>query len=538
VSEVTGPYWRAGRRFACRLPCRTGVVLGAIVVFAAVLRFATLDGQGYWYDEALTVRLLEGDFTEMLLGVAEYESNPPLYYVVAWLWTHVFGTGEVGLRSLSAVAGTTTVVLAYAAAFELSRSSRTALLAASLVAINPLLIWYSQEARAYALLALISGFGFWCFVRALDKPHGRTLAAWGVASALALVTHYFSAFLISVEGVWLIARLRKYRREVTLHPAEVALAVVPIVISAVLVASLAYTQTQQTRREMDPGPLVGTEWIAEMDLGARVGQLGETFVLGFTSPDEHLWRVAAVAVAVAAALLVLGGTSWERRRASLAALVGGTSVALPLLVALAGADYLLARNVLGALFPLTIAVAIGFGASRPRGVGIAGAVVVCALGAASFAASVTDDKLQRLGWRAAADLLGPPRHPRIIASTGGFRSEALRPYMASLTEVARGEVARIKEIDYLAIRTSSGRSTCWWGAVCKTPPKPAVHPRAVRRFKLVDRRVLGRFEVERFVSDSRVSVQTDELFVDRQRGDRPTLFFQPPVNSSAPRARP
>ena len=47
------------------------------------------------------------------ISAARTESTPPLYYALAWLWAKLFGDGEVGLRSLSAIVGTLTVPLAY-----------------------------------------------------------------------------------------------------------------------------------------------------------------------------------------------------------------------------------------------------------------------------------------------------------------------------------------------------------------------------------------------------------------------------------------
>ena len=75
------------------------------------------------------------------------ESAPPLYYVLGWLWVQVAGTGEFGLRSLSALAGIATVPVAYLLGLEL-RGRRAGILAAALVAVNPMLVWYSQEAGA------------------------------------------------------------------------------------------------------------------------------------------------------------------------------------------------------------------------------------------------------------------------------------------------------------------------------------------------------------------------------------------------------
>src|SRR2546423_4015706 len=88
-------------------------LLAGIVVAGALLRFLTLDVQSYWLDEAATVDLLRKGFGSMISGVVSGESTPPLYYVLAWLWAKVFGTGEVGLRSLSALFGTLTIPVAY-----------------------------------------------------------------------------------------------------------------------------------------------------------------------------------------------------------------------------------------------------------------------------------------------------------------------------------------------------------------------------------------------------------------------------------------
>ena len=88
--------------------------MAIITALAAAVRFATLDAQSFWFDEALTVDLVGRSFGGMLDGVFTDQAQPPLYFVLAWLWAHVFGDGEVGLRSLSALLGTLTVPVAFA----------------------------------------------------------------------------------------------------------------------------------------------------------------------------------------------------------------------------------------------------------------------------------------------------------------------------------------------------------------------------------------------------------------------------------------
>ena len=84
------PARRSGARPAGALAAvRAEPLLIGLVVLAALLRFATIDQQSYWLDEAFTVGLLREDFPHMLKYMTETEATPPLYYVLAWPWAHV-----------------------------------------------------------------------------------------------------------------------------------------------------------------------------------------------------------------------------------------------------------------------------------------------------------------------------------------------------------------------------------------------------------------------------------------------------------------
>src|SRR5262249_37433352 len=150
---------------------------------------------------------LGGSFGHMLHEVRVSESNPPLYYVLAWGWARAFGRGEVELRFLSALFGMLAVGVGYLIGRELA-SRRVGLALAALMAFNPMLIWYSQEARSYSLLVLFCALSLWFFVRALKWERGSDLAWWALASALALCSHYFAFFAVAIEAVWLAIALR------------------------------------------------------------------------------------------------------------------------------------------------------------------------------------------------------------------------------------------------------------------------------------------------------------------------------------------
>ncbi len=131
------------------------------------------------------------------------ENTPPLWYVLEWGVSRVLGTGVVALRLLSALAGIATVPVAWAIGSELA-GRRAAIVTATLVAVNPLFVWYSQEARAYGLFVLTASLALLCFLRALHEPTNRRLAAFALTASLALLTHYFAVFLLMPMVLWLL----------------------------------------------------------------------------------------------------------------------------------------------------------------------------------------------------------------------------------------------------------------------------------------------------------------------------------------------
>ena len=379
-------------------------ILAGLTALGAALRFATLGLQSYHHDEVVTAsRVLRVGFGHAMDAVGFSESAPPLYYALAWVWTQATGTGEWGLRSLSALAGVLTIPVAYLVGCEL-RSRRTGLIAAALVAVNPMLLWYSQEGRAYALLTLFCALSLLYCVRALQRDAGRDerrdLYLWGAFSGLALATHYFAAFPIAVEAVLLV----RGRGRASLR----GLAIVALV--ALLLVPLAIHQMSYDH----------AEWIGRFSLGHRVWESAATFFTGETGdiiggPERPSLAYLPLALTLACfGLLALRGDREEKRAAAVPLAVAAVTIAIPLLLALASAgnDYFLARNLLPALVPLLLVVAIGATARSRRRLGAALAAGVFAYSLALCVRVQFDEGLQRPDWRRVAAHLGEPRAPR------------------------------------------------------------------------------------------------------------------------------
>ena len=474
--EAGAPESRAGWR-----PSALQVIV-ALTAAGAALRFATLDVQSIWGDESATIALVHRSFSSMISHLSSSESTPPLYYSLAWVWTKLFGTGPIGFRSLSALAGTLTIPVVWACGREVS--DRVAGWAAALTVVSPAMYYYSQEARAYALLILFCALAFLFFERAAVRRDGRSLAWWGGFSVLALLTHYFAAFLILGEAA-ILARRLGWRR--VLAP------VAAVAVTGIALLPLAVDQRNSGK----------AKWIEESSLVSRVGETAKQFLVGLYGPLQ-------IGTAVLSGLLVLGAL-WlvvtrardgERDRARDAAIVAAVGVALPLVLA-AGhlIDVFDGRNVIAAWVPYAVLVAIGVGCAAAGRLGAAVGTAVCTIGIAVIVATNLLPGYQRDDWRGVAEALpghAPYSRVLVVEQYGGSPvSVYLGPLHAPVTTAVN-----VREIAFAHLRT---RHTS--GA----PYAPYVQLQAPPGFRLasVDRNEA--FAVSRFVATGAQRVPVSEL---------------------------
>jgi 4-amino-4-deoxy-L-arabinose transferase-like glycosyltransferase len=405
-------------------------VIGALVVVATALRFATLTHQSLWFDEAQAVHEMRLSLGAMLRTWSANEPNPPLYFLVGWLWTHVFGASAGGLRSLSAVIGIATVPLVYLAGRELV-SRRASLFAAALVTLSPFMIWYSQEAREYGLLAALSATTLIFFARAWRTPASRRdLIWWTVFSGLALLTQYFAIFLVGAEALLLLYR----RRDAGVVAALVALAFV----GATLIPHLVAHQSHPAG------------WIDNFRLSVRIRQV--PVALGFSPQYQSQTALnygllaAALLVGAMIVLLLVGADADELRGAGLAAGLAAFVLLAPLVLALLGHDYYEPRALIPAMIPLAVVVGAACAASGARVAGAALAVLLGALFVYSAVKINTDHRYQRANWSGVAEALGPAQGTRAIAAYDGtFATAPLAVTMPGMAWTGRNQTPQVSE---------------------------------------------------------------------------------------------
>jgi mannosyltransferase len=416
------------------------IAIVALTVLAALLRLTTLSAQSLWLDEGYTERLLHMPFGQMIRTVPRTESTPYLYYAVAWVWTHVLGFGEYGIRSLSALAGIATVPVVYLAARWLA-GRRAATIAGLLVAVSPVMVWFSQEARAYALATLLSALTVLCVVGYARSRRSRWLAGWAASAALGLTTHYFVAFVVLGELVWLLRTAPRDRR--------LAAAVGLVAVVGCALVPLAITQ-QQTGH---------ADYISHSSLRTTLVQIPKQLLLGYASPDQKLTSVLAALLVLIGAVAPLVLSAPVRARAAWPLFTGAVAILVPVGLAACGVDFLDTRNLLPAVPPLAIAGGIGFAgwgdlaveSRRPdwrtAGTWAAGALALVSLGVIMLVD--TDSRYQRDNWRGVAHALGADPGARVLLVDPPSGEIPLQVYMPDLRALA-APVA-VRELDVVVV---------------------------------------------------------------------------------------
>ena len=186
-------------------------VLVLLLLMAWGLRLYHLDIMSLWWDEALSWDRATNTLPNILSNIIQIQTiatrdlHPPFYFVLLHFVTLFAGTGEFALRFLSVAAN----LLALAMFAPLTRvlfgkrGDSISFVAILFATVSPFYVWYSQEARPYALVLVLSMLSVYALLRWLKtNPRGArdVLSRWSILFALAfaatLTTHYLSFVLL------------------------------------------------------------------------------------------------------------------------------------------------------------------------------------------------------------------------------------------------------------------------------------------------------------------------------------------------------
>ncbi len=303
-----------------------------ITLASFALRVYTLGAQSLWYDEGVTAAIAQRGLAELTRWTAN-DIQPPLYYYVVSAWGRLAGWSEWSLRFPSAFFGTLAIPLMAALAYALTRRKQAAVLAAALAAIHPLLVYYSQEARMYAMLIALCILLGVIVVRLERQSHTLLLLVlYIIVAASAVYTHYFAFFVLAALGLafygsqlvmlpWL--RNRPAAAD-NMHQAKKG--TLGGFVAANVIVLLLYApwlNTLLTRLHVD-----ASYWDGVFDLQLAIRHIGVSFVGGETMREgQAVWLIPPMLLLT---LFLVARLIWRNPRQYRTALYGITWTIAPI----------------------------------------------------------------------------------------------------------------------------------------------------------------------------------------------------------------
>ena len=293
---------------AARRRARLLLLLFVLLAFARLVY--GLDAQNLWLDEAFSLQRAESSWPALIAGalpltdgvrtVDTTDQHPFAYFVFLGLMLRAAGISEFALRFPAVIAATLLVPAAWALARRLTRSRvlpRSApVWAALLVAINPFYLWFGQEVRMYAQVALLALVSTYLLLRWADAAAGRrrrlALIGYVVAICLLLSTHYFAVLILPAHAAVVIQTLgrQRPRRAVLATAILLALALIPAGLALALFAR---------------DPNAGTNW-AQISPRILAADLLNAFSMGPNVDIRQVWGFDVFSGALAVLGVIYG----------------------------------------------------------------------------------------------------------------------------------------------------------------------------------------------------------------------------------------
>ena len=175
-----------------------------VIITGFSLRIYKLSDENIWYDEVSSVYYSQQSLSHIL---SLRDTSPPLYYVLLHFIIILFGGSEFSIRFLSVLFGTASIYFLYLLGKELF-NRKVGFFSALLLALSPLHVYYSQEARTYSLLIFLTIMSMYYYIRLDKKTELYNIILYIVTTGLLLYSHVYSIFLVISQNMHQIYKHR------------------------------------------------------------------------------------------------------------------------------------------------------------------------------------------------------------------------------------------------------------------------------------------------------------------------------------------
>jgi uncharacterized membrane protein len=220
---------------------KNSLILLLILIGGFLLRLYQLDTYSIFFDEKSTLLVSQGIvleganqkeiFTAPTFTPSEFWSkktladyyeamtrsdigNSPFYYLLLHLWMDIFGLSDFSIRFFSVIFSTLIIGLTYLFGKRFF-SSRTGLIAASIVAIEPFFIAYSHQARNYSLTFFLTLLATYLFLQIIENGGNKNkqlklYIGYALAAGLCLLSHFLTISVLLAHAVYAVFFLKNW----------------------------------------------------------------------------------------------------------------------------------------------------------------------------------------------------------------------------------------------------------------------------------------------------------------------------------------
>ncbi len=261
-----------------------------VVALGLASRLPYLSDRSIWYDEASSWQTARFGWTDFLESI-RLNVHLPLYYLLLKAWMALFGESASALRGFSVAFGLLTVVLIGQFGRELFRASAACrepdsstepaearafgLALALLVALSPVQVLASIEARMYSMGTAFAAMSGWLSLRILRTDGGmRQWAAYGLSLLGLLYSHHYGLFSVAAQavflGLYMVWFVGAGRRE-DARRLLLASAIVGVLVFAAYLPALDILKIQSNRVQQD-------YWIRPLSWETVSGTFSQFFI--------------------------------------------------------------------------------------------------------------------------------------------------------------------------------------------------------------------------------------------------------------------
>lgn len=169
--------------------------ISILLLTALLIRFVSLS-QSLWLDEAITANVIHKfGYIAIIKNYSPFDFHPPLFYWLEKFWTSLFGYSEISLRYPSVIFSVLTGYFIFKIVKSL-KNNNAGFWAASFFLFNPLIIYYSQEARMYMMTTFLLTLSLYYYLQIIKSQNIKATILYAIFSSFSFLTFYGSIFLI------------------------------------------------------------------------------------------------------------------------------------------------------------------------------------------------------------------------------------------------------------------------------------------------------------------------------------------------------